>query len=112
MFPYSLRLIPNDPVPDLPSLDSSGRSAFAALLVDVLERFDGLFDVAIPYMLWIHQRPFDGGEWPGARLHAEIVSPWRARGVTRYIAAGEVGSGIYFNPIAAEDAARSLREAV
>ena len=32
-------------------------------------------------MLWIHQRPFDGGDWPDARLHVEIVSPWRAPGV-------------------------------
>ena len=47
-----------------------------------------------PYMLWIHQRPFDGGDWPGARLHVEIVTPWRAPGVPRYVAAGELGSGV------------------
>jgi UDPglucose--hexose-1-phosphate uridylyltransferase len=63
-------------------------------------------------MLWVHQRPFDGGAWPGARLHVEIVSPWRAAGVKRYIAAGELGSGLFFNPVAPEDAARALREAV
>ena len=26
-----------------------------------------LFDAETPYMLWIHQRPFDGGDWPQAR---------------------------------------------
>jgi UDPglucose--hexose-1-phosphate uridylyltransferase len=62
-------------------------------------------------MLWIHQRPFDGREWPTARLHVEIVSPWRAAGVTRYVAAGELGSGVYFNPVAPEEAARALRDA-
>jgi UDPglucose--hexose-1-phosphate uridylyltransferase len=111
IFPYALLLVPDDPVPDLPSLDGSGRAAFARLLVDVLERLDRLFDAQTPYMLWIHQRPFDGRDWPSARLHAEIVSPWRAPGVTRYVAAGELGSGVYFNPVAPEDAARSLREA-
>ena len=53
-------------------------------------------------MLWIHQRPFDGCEWPGARLHVEIVCPWRAPRLLRYVAAGELGSGVYFNPVAPE----------
>jgi UDPglucose--hexose-1-phosphate uridylyltransferase len=112
VFPYALQLVPDDPVPDLPSLGESGRAAFAELLVDVLERLDRLYDAATPYMLWLHQRPFDGGAWPSARLHAEIVSPWRARGVSRFVAAGELGSGVYFNPVAPEDAARSLRDAL
>ena len=112
IFPYALRLAPDEPVPDLPSLDSAGRDALAALLVDVLERLDRLFDTETPYMLWIHQRPFDGGAWPGARLHVEIVSPWRAAGVTRYVAAGELGSGVFFNPVAPEAAAQALRDAL
>jgi UDPglucose--hexose-1-phosphate uridylyltransferase len=111
IFPYALRLVPEDPVPDLPSLSDRGREGLAALLVDVLEALDRLFDAQTPYMLWIHQRPFDGGEWPQARLHLEIVTPWRAPGVPRFVAAGELGSGVYFNPIAPEAAAQSLREA-
>jgi len=103
--------MPDDGVPDLPSLSTAGRRAMAALLVDVLERLDRLFEAQTPYMLWIHQRPFDGGDWPGARLHVEIVTPWRAPGVARYGAAGELGSGVYFNPVVPEDAARALREA-
>jgi len=112
VFPYAVRLAPDDPVPDLPSLGDSGRDALAGLLVDVLERFDRLFDAETPYMLWIHQRPFDGSDWPGTRLHVEIVTPWRAPGVTRYVAAGELGSGVYFNPVAPDAAAQALRDAV
>jgi UDPglucose--hexose-1-phosphate uridylyltransferase len=112
VFPYAVRLVPDDPVPDLPSLGAAGRDGFATLLVDVLERFDRLFDAETPYMLWIHQRPFDGNDWPGARLHAEIVTPWRAPGVPRYVAAGELGSGVYFNPVAPDAAAQALRDAV
>jgi UDPglucose--hexose-1-phosphate uridylyltransferase len=111
VFPYALLLVPNEPVPDLPSLDAPGRIGLATLLVDVLERVDRLFDAITPYMLWIHQRPFDRREWPQARLHVEIVSPWRAQGVLRYVAAGELGSGMYFNPVLPEDAAESLRNA-
>ncbi len=111
IFPYAVLLAPERPVPDLPSLDAVGRDDLAALLVDVLHRFDALFMMPIPYMLWIHQRPFDGRDWPSAVVHAEIVSPWRAAGVPRYVAAGELGSGVFFNPVAPEDAARGLRDA-
>ena len=111
-FPYVLLLMPEQPVPDLPSLDGAGRRAMAELLVDVLERLDRLFEAQTPYMLWIHQRPFDGGSWPHARLHVEIVTPWRAPGVARYVAAGELGSGVFFNPVVPEEAARALREAI
>jgi UDPglucose--hexose-1-phosphate uridylyltransferase len=112
VFPYALRLAPAERVPDLPSLDAGGRDGLAELLVDVLCRFDRLFDGETPYMLWIHQRPFDGGDWPDARLHVEIVTPWRAPGVMRYVAAGELGSGVYFNPVSPDTAAQSLRDAV
>jgi UDPglucose--hexose-1-phosphate uridylyltransferase len=112
MFPYALVLVPDADVPDLPSLDDAGRQGLAEILVDVLERLDRVFDAEAPYMLWIHQRPFDDSDWPTARLHVEIVSPWRARGVTRFVAAGELGSGVYFNPVAPEAAAQSLREAL
>jgi UDPglucose--hexose-1-phosphate uridylyltransferase len=110
-FPYVLLLMPDDPVPDLPTLEPAGRRAMAELLVDVLGRLDRLFAAHTPYMLWIHQRPFDDGDWPHARLHIEIVTPWRAAGVPRYVAAGELGSGVYFNPVVPEEAARALREA-
>jgi UDPglucose--hexose-1-phosphate uridylyltransferase len=112
VFPYALLLAPDEHVPDLPSLDDVGRDGLATLLVDVLERLDRQFDAQTPYMLWIHQRPFDGGEWPQARLHVEIVTPWRAPDVPRYIAAGELGSGVYFNPVLPEAAAQSLRVAL
>ena len=46
-----------------------------------------------------------------ARVHVEIVSPWRAKGVMRYVAAGELGSGVFFNPVLPEDAADALRNA-
>ena len=105
-------LVPDELVPDLPSLDDAGRGGLAILLVDVLAALDRLFDAQTPYMLWIHQRPFDGGDWPQARLHVEIVSPWRAPNVPRFVAAGELGSGVYFNPVAPEAAAQSLREAL
>lgn len=108
-FPYALRLGSTDAVADLPSLTDTQRNQLAELMVDVLERLDRLFETRTPYMLWIHQRPCDGGAWPDARLTIEIVSPWRANGLMRFVAAGELGSGEFFNTIDPCDAAAALR---
>ena len=64
--PYELRLAPVDHVADLPSLPGSGRDAMAAVLADSMARLDRLFDEPMPTMLWVHQRPTDGGD----RAHA------------------------------------------
>ena len=91
VFPYALRLAPDDLVPDLPSLDDAGRDALAGLLVDVLERFDRLFDAETPYMLWIHQRPFDGKRLagrPAARRDRHAVARARRAALRRGRRAG------------------------
>lgn len=110
-YPYALVLAPTDHAPDLATAAPASRRDLAALLVDVLARLDALFDAPLPYMLWIHQRPTDGGAWPQAHAHVEIVSPWRAAGVPRFVAAGELGSGAFFNPVVPEEAAARLRRA-
>ena len=61
-------------------------------------------------MLWIHQRPTDGGAWPEAHVHLHVISPMRAPGVQRYVAAAELGSGVLTNPVVPEDAAAHCEE--
>lgn len=109
-WPYGLLLAPRAHVDGLPALDDTARDGLARTLVDVLGRYDALFDPEagpFPYMLWIHQLPGDGD----AHLHVHLAPPWRSPGVPRYVAAGELGSGMYFNPVAPEDAAAALRAA-
>jgi UDPglucose--hexose-1-phosphate uridylyltransferase len=106
-WPYELRLAPRQHVPDLPSLPSS--RAMASALVDATRRLDAVFDAPMPYMLWIHQRPTDGGAWPAAHLHVHLAPLLRAPATPRFVAAGELGSGVFFNPVDPGDAAAALR---
>lgn len=110
-YPYGLVLAPDVHRPDLPALDGPQRDGLAELLVDVLARVDRLFDAPLPYMLWIHQRPADGGLWPEAHVHVHVISPMRSPRVQRYVAAAELGSGEFVNPVVPEDAAAALRGA-
>ena len=110
--PVALTVAPRARRPDLPSLDDHERDQLAALLVDVLSRIERLHDGAVdavPYMLWVNQRPASGSP-ADAWMSIEIVSPWRAPDLPRYIAAAELGAGEYFNPVSPEDLAGRLRE--
>ena len=109
IFPFAITIAPEAPVPDLVALDDAGRNALAAMLIEVLAATDRLWNRAVPYMLWFNQRPTDGGDWPDAHLSVEIVSPWRAAGVQRFIAAAEVAGEEYFNPVIPEVLAEQLR---
>ena len=105
-WPFELLLAPDDHRADLVSVDSV---EMAEILVDALTRLDRVYAEPMPYMLWIHQRPTDGGDWPHAHVHVHIAPSRRAPGIQRFVAAGELGSGVWFNPVAADEAAAQLR---
>ena len=107
--PHGMRIAPLDPRPDLPSLGDADRDAFGSVFAEALRRLEDLFSPPMPYMFWIHQRPTDGGRWPQAWMHVEIVGPHRSPGVMRYVAGAELGSGAFLNPVVPDEAAAALR---
>jgi UDPglucose--hexose-1-phosphate uridylyltransferase len=113
-YSYGLRIAPRSHHRSLPSLDYRDRDRLSALLADVLARYDRLWPpphpgYLFPYLLWFHQAPARGsGEW---HLHAHTAPPLRAPGTMRFVASGELGSGVLSNPVVPEDAAKALRDA-
>ena len=110
--PLQVRVAPIDRRPDLPSLSAGERDGLASLLVELLGAVERSFPSPVPYMFWWVQRPADGGAWPHAWLHLELASPWRADGLPRFIAAGELGGGVLINPVDPRDACARLRNAL
>lgn len=110
VFPVALSVAPIEQIPDLVSATDEQRDGLAVMLVDLFARLDRLFDAALPYMMWLHQAPVTPIGDAGAWFNIEIVSPWRAAGVQRYIAAAEVAGGEYFNPVDPSDIAGRLRD--
>jgi UDPglucose--hexose-1-phosphate uridylyltransferase len=107
-YPYELLIAPKQHVGDLPEASPS-HEGLVKVLKKTLTALDALFDEPMPYMLWCHQRPTDGGDWPTAHLHFHIAPTRRDKGVARFVASGELGSGVMFNPVDPEDAARRLK---
>lgn len=99
-YAYGTILAPRAHVAGLPELDDPGRDELAAALVDVVERYDRLFDGEMPYLMWVH---------PGVHLHVHFAPLLRAAGLQRFVASGELGSGTLSNPVPPELAADALR---
>jgi UDPglucose--hexose-1-phosphate uridylyltransferase len=109
-WPYALVIAPEGHTADLVAAQNS-HAHLAELLVDVFARLDRIFGAPMPLMWWWHQRPTDGRAWPAAHLHAHVAPLLRDSAMPRFVAAGELGSGVFFNPVRPEDAAARLREA-
>ncbi|HEY5985207.1 MAG TPA: hypothetical protein VIV12_02310 [Streptosporangiaceae bacterium] len=108
-WPYETVISPGSHIPDLPSAGRELRTGLAGILVDCLARVERLLGPAAPYMLWAHQRPADGGDWPAAHLHLHLAPALRGPGVVRHLASAELGAGVFFDPVEPREAAARLR---
>ena len=109
VYPVSIRIAPIHRIADLADMNAVDRAVLASTLVRVFAALDALFDAPLPYMMWINQAPRTRDDWPDAWFNIEIVSPWRAQGLPRFIAGVEVASGEFFNPVDPADVAARLR---
>jgi UDPglucose--hexose-1-phosphate uridylyltransferase len=109
VYPVSIRIAPIHRIADLADMNAVDRAILATTLVRVFAALDALFDAPLPYMMWINQAPRTRDDWPDAWFNIEVVSPWRAQGLPRFIAAVEVASGEFFNPVDPADVAARLR---
>jgi len=101
-WPFELLIAPREHIVDLSALDDRRRNDLSDLLGDTLARYDRLFNQRLPYMLWLHT---------GVHLHFHLVTTRRQADAVRFVAAGELGSGVLFNPVQPEEAAVRLRAA-
>src|SRR5262249_24699395 len=109
--PYEMRPPPRGHVPALPAAGPRRRAGLGAILVDCLARLERLYGPGAPYMLWVHQRPTTGDDWPAAHLHLHLAPAQRAPGLMRHLAAAELGAGVFFDPVDPQEAAARLRSA-
>jgi UDPglucose--hexose-1-phosphate uridylyltransferase len=110
MWPYETVIFPRSHVADLPTAGSQSRAELGAILVESMIRLETLFEPGTPYMLWIHQRPTDGNDWPAAHLHLHLAPVMRGPGVIRHLSSAELGAGILFNSVDPGEAAAQLRK--
>ncbi len=108
-FPFEVIISTRSHVHSLLDFNDSFNQDLAEQLEKVLGAFQILFEEPMPYMMWIHQGPIKSDLVKQAHFHIHIVGIWRDLSVQRYVAAGELGSGVMFNPIDPLDAATRLK---
>ena len=109
-WPFEVHLAPHRPVPDLPALDGDERAAFGPLYLDLLRRFDALFDRPMPYISAWHQAPVHGDRRL-SHLHLQLFSIRRAADKLKFLAGSESAMGVFVNDVPPERAAELLRRA-
>ena len=108
-WPYEVHLYPRRRRADLQALEPAEMAEFCDVYLDLLRRFDRLFDAPAPYISGWHQAPTRAGR-PGFALHLELFTIRRAPGKLKYLAGSESGMGAFTNDIAPEAAAATLRK--
>ena len=108
-WPYEVHLYPRRRQPDLLGLEPAEMDEFCDVYLDLLRRFDRLFDAPAPYISGWHQAPVGPGRAEFA-LHLELFTIRRAPGKLKYLAGSESGMDAFTNDIAPESAAATLRE--
>jgi UDPglucose--hexose-1-phosphate uridylyltransferase len=108
-WPYEVHLYPRQRVRDLPALSDQARTEFCELYLDLLRRFDRLFDTPAPYIAAWHQAPvrYAGDDFA---LHLELFTIRRAAGKLKYMAGSESGMGAFASDVPPETAAVRLRD--
>jgi UDPglucose--hexose-1-phosphate uridylyltransferase len=108
-WPYEVHLYPRVRVPDLPSLGAAERDALAPIYLDLVQRFERLFDEPAPYIAAWHQTPKAEGAGELA-LHLELFTNRRTSTKLKYLAGTESGMDMFSNDVVPEAAAKRLRE--
>jgi len=109
-WPYEVHVVPVRHLGSLTDLSKAGRSALGRALQRVTQAYDRLFDVPMPYMMVVHQRPTDGQLHPEAHLHVEFYPLMRIPGRLKFLAGGEVGAGTFVADGLPEVKAAELRK--
>ncbi|WP_330477859.1 galactose-1-phosphate uridylyltransferase [Streptomyces platensis] len=121
-WPYEVHLYPKRRVPDLLALDDAARTEFPQIYLEVLRRFDRIFDegtswgprvadaARTPYISAWHQAPLPAEHRGEFALHLELFTIRRTSGKLKFLAGSESGMNVFINDVPPEAAAERLRE--
>lgn len=107
--PHTVRLISDAHVPDLACLDDGARDALARALIDAVSRLDQVFDVPMPYQLWVQQGAARTPDRDLVHLTVTIAGLLSSRDRPRILGAAELATGICFTSVSPGEAAERLR---
>lgn len=108
-YAYETFVAPKPAHASLADLSTAELRDFAAVLHEVLVRFDNLWKMSFPYVMALHQAPTDGASHDGFHFHIEFHPPLRKPNLLKYLAGPEIGGGSFLSDTSPEEKAAELR---
>jgi UDPglucose--hexose-1-phosphate uridylyltransferase len=108
-YAYEVYVAPKETHPSLADLSPAELKDFAAVLRQVLIKFDNLWRMPFPYVMPLHQAPTDGKDHRGFHFHIEFHPPLRKPNLLKYLAGPEIGGGNFLSDTSPEEKAQELR---
>ncbi len=108
-YAYDAIVAPKATYPSIAELSRKEVRELAAVLLELLVRFDNLWEMPFPYVLALHQAPTDGADYSYHHFHIQIHPPLRKPNLLKYLAGPEVGAGGFISDTSPEDKAAELR---
>lgn len=108
-YPYEVHIASTRHLQALTDIEHHEQRAMAKILKALLMAYDKLFNLSFPYMMVLHQRPTDGGQYDHYHFHIEFYPPLRTATKLKYLAGSETGAGMFINDTLAEEKAAELR---
>jgi UDPglucose--hexose-1-phosphate uridylyltransferase len=107
-YAYEVYVAPLRSVATIADLDDAERRDLAAVLRDVVIRFDNLWRMPFPYVMALHQAPVKDHDGRGFHFHFEFHPPLRRPNLLKYLAGPEIGGGNFLSDTCAEEKAAEL----
>ncbi len=107
-YAYEVYVAPKATRASVADLADDERRDLAAMLRQVVIRYDNLWRMAFPYVMALHQAPTDGGDYDGFHFHVELHPPLRQPNLLKYLAGPEIGGGNFLSDTVAEEKAAEL----
>jgi len=108
-WPVEVHIYPNRFVRNIVDLTAPEADGLAEIYLDVLQRFDRLYEMPLPYMSALHQYRDSDTQREGY-FHIELMSTRRAADKLKYLAASESAMDAFIDDVTPEDVAARLRE--
>jgi UDPglucose--hexose-1-phosphate uridylyltransferase len=106
-YAYETYVTPLRGVETIAALEEDERRDLATVLRDVAIRFDNLWQMPFPYVMALHQAPFNEGV-KGFHFHIEFHPPLRRPNLLKYLAGPEIGGGNFLSDTSPEQKAAEL----
>ena len=108
-YAYETYVAPKETHTSITGLSARELGDLAAVLKEVLVRFDNLWQMPFPYVMALHQAPTDGGQNDGLHFHIQFHPPLRTPTLLKYLAGPEIGGGNFLSDTSPEEKAAELR---